>query len=241
MLATQILEFATIVENSDDSNRVQTVAQLRGIVSSGRASIIGLNEIISNPNDLRLTTIWLIGKLQLADFANRLLEIMLESPSDEELVVYCATALSMLEPQSVPRIVINRLIYQVDKGSTTLIRWNCAYVLGFLGVQEATSILRSILTNRTNETILRTQCAEALAYLGDKESVPTLLQGLKEASPEMRFWCLFALGELADTSVLKEIEALFHDETVVNGFWAISQEAREVHARILERYANLSP
>jgi HEAT repeat protein len=95
--------------------------------------------------------------------------------------------------------------------------------------------------NDPNETPrVRGQLAEALAYLGAKRAIPDLVRALGDDSGEVRFWATFALGSIADESVIPALEKLTRDRTMVKGWWTVGKEARDAIRWIRNRHAENS-
>ena len=69
--------------------------------------------------------------------------------------------------------------------------------------------------------------AEQLGASFSWEAIPDLIAGLRDASPEVRFWCAYAVGFLRTMDALPDLEHLAAtDRTKVPGWWTIAREAR---------------
>jgi HEAT repeat protein len=121
------------------------------------------------------------------------------------------------------------------------VRAKAAWALGFhpQGQQAAGSLLRA-LGDREEEADVRAHAAEALGHLADRlgerepDVLGALLHGLRDASPEVRFWSAFALGNLADEAAIPALELLAtRDEESVPGWWSIRKEANDSIKQIL--------
>lgn len=119
-----------------------------------------------------------------------------------------------------------------------------AYALGWidLGLQprQVTEALVSALKNRRNPPALRGQAAESVASIlgvpkttgGAPRVLPTveatLINSLADHSPEVRFWCAYALGVLRCKAAIPALRRLArHDRAVLPGWWRVSLEAKD--------------
>ena len=75
---------------------------------------------------------------------------------------------------------------------------------------------------------MRAEAAESLGCFGDTRAIPVLLFALKDESPELRFWAVFALGNsfMADDRVEPGLQAVIADKGVAPGWWSVGQEAK---------------
>lgn len=120
-----------------------------------------------------------------------------------------------------------------------------AYALGWLTLvgeraHAACSALVAALNTSAEAPPIRAQAAESLAYrFGDRfctdehvrpdatAALSALRMALGDASPELRFWAAFALGQLRDAEALPALHALTADPTVVPGWWTVGEEAAD--------------
>ena len=80
-----------------------------------------------------------------------------------------------------------------------------AYVLGFGHFSSARVPLEEVLNDSSEDAFIRGHAAEALAYIGDKESVRVLLKHMEDSDPGVRYWCIFALGQIRDDRALPSL------------------------------------
>lgn len=83
-----------------------------------------------------------------------------------------------------------------------------AYVLGFGRFASARTPLEQVLDDTNEEAPVRGHAAEALAYIRGRESVDLLLKHLEDRDPGVRYWCIFALGQIGDTKALPALKHL---------------------------------
>jgi HEAT repeat protein len=88
--------------------------------------------------------------------------------------------------------------------------------------------LESTVKNKSERPRVRGEAAEALAHCHRRESHDVLLAGLGDSSKDVRFWCAFALGEMAEKRAIPSLEHLVaHDRRIVKGFYSVAKEAAD--------------
>jgi hypothetical protein len=83
-----------------------------------------------------------------------------------------------------------------------------AYTLGAGGLGAARLRLEELLDDVTEDPDVRGHAAEALAYLRVKESIGPLLGNLDDENLGVRYWCVFALGQIGDLDTIPALERL---------------------------------
>jgi HEAT repeat protein len=104
--------------------------------------------------------------------------------------------------------VVSALLRLLKNGQSADARAAAAYVLGFCRYSSARIDLEQILDDTSEEAFVRGHAAEALAYLGSRESVEMLLKHSEDRNPGVRYWCVFALGEIGDPKSLPVLRHL---------------------------------
>jgi hypothetical protein len=123
------------------------------------------------------------------------------------------------------------------------VRRVAAHGLGFWGERRATAVLLWVLGQPNERPDIRGQAAEGighegLVFSGDipppsplrERAVAGLRAGLRDAAPEVRFWCLYGLGQLQAREARPEIEALTGDRSLCPYTWWVGEEAQDVLA-----------
>ena len=105
-----------------------------------------------------------------------------------------------------------------------------AYVLGFSGESEVAGVLAGRLSDRDECPPVRAHAAEALGHLLQFEPVlveyrSAIVASLTDPEPEVRFWCAFAAGALELQESRPRLEWLLADDTLLEGWWTVGQEA----------------
>jgi HEAT repeat protein len=89
-------------------------------------------------------------------------------------------------------------------------------------------------TVELSETV-RAHAAEALGVIGAPEATGSLIAALSDASPEVRYWSVYALGMIQATAAIEAIQRIAQLDSGVTatGFrvadeakWALTQIAR---------------
>jgi HEAT repeat protein len=82
--------------------------------------------------------------------------------------------------------------------------------------------------NKSEHSRVRGEAAEALAHGHRTKSHEILLKGLKDPSKDVRFWCAFALGEMAEKRAIPTLKHLLAtDGRIVKGFHSVAREAED--------------
>lgn len=149
---------------------------------------------------------------------------------DEGKIVDCALPLSgRNDPEDLP-FLLRALEDRVEAR-----RLGAIYALG--DRRDGTSAvvpLMKVLLNVNESIWVRSAAAEALGTLGQRRAIKPLIRGSRDASPEIRFWCVFALGQITcfrrkqlTRAGMRALEARLKDmeEPVTKGYWPIRLEA----------------
>lgn len=128
------------------------------------------------------------------------------------------------------------LLRRLKDSPKTDTRAAAAYVLGFGHFASARIPLEEVLEDANEDSFVRGHAAEALAYIGDRESAKVLLRQMEDPDPGVRYWCIFALGQLRDERALPALKRVA--ESPEDQFYeshSLRAEARDAIAEIEER------
>jgi HEAT repeat protein len=146
--------------------------------------------------------------------------------SDRPEILELARELSVEDdPAAVPQLIA------ALKDPLEARREGAAYSLAFRSVDgRATRPLIRALEDLSEAPVVRCQVAEALAYYRKRKSVPALIRGSRDASLDVRFWCVFALGSFVHKrkcprAVMGALAERLDDMESPRGFWPIRLEA----------------
>jgi HEAT repeats len=120
------------------------------------------------------------------------------------------------------------LIATLRKGRRTFNRAAAAFALQMVSTPRTVRALESVVRNKSESPRVRGEAAEALAHSHRKTSHTVLLAGLNDPSKDVRFWCAFSLGEMAEKRALPSLKRLAAtDRRVVKGFHSVAKEAAD--------------
>ena len=205
---------------------VRDIEILKRDVGLSWEKIIWILESESADPTQRSTAAWIVGLVGEVSLAKILSSVVLETR--EEQVLWEITKTLCKLHQGGPQFQ-----EMLRNGPTLDHRKASAYALGHLGDSASTVALTQVLSSRDEPLDLRCRAAEALGYLRDPTSLSALLTAASDASAEVRFWSVFALGQLGDRRAAPLLEMLVQDDhAIVEGWWSVSQEAAAALAEI---------
>lgn len=215
--------FAEIAGRIDPGFRTQARRDLESVLRTGARSLRDLHDVLRAgraSEKVLIKVCWVLGRMG----DKRSVFVLLEALQNGSPGLRSAAARALGELQSARAVtpLIRALLRDDDAG----VRMAAAHALGTLRATEAFKSLVNTLRDRDEEPKVRGMAAEALAVLCDKRAVRPLIAALRDESVDVRFWATFALGELASTLALPELERIaLTDDRVLPGWWAIKLEA----------------
>ena len=118
------------------------------------------------------------------------------------------------------------LLLTLSNGQRPLNRAAAAYAMQLIMTPSTIRALERSVSDQSEHPKVRGYAAEALAHAHRKQSHDVMLKNVNDRSKIVRFWCLFALGQMAEgraIPVLKQLAAT--DHRFVRGFHSVAQEA----------------
>jgi HEAT repeat protein len=112
------------------------------------------------------------------------------------------------------------LIKTLKRGSRTFNRAAAAFAMQMVSTPRTVKALESAVKNKSERPRVRGEAAEALAHCHRTNSHDVLLAGLNDSSKDVRFWCAFSLGEMAE-------RLAGNDRRMVKGFHTVAKEAAD--------------
>jgi HEAT repeat protein len=187
-----------------------------------------LTDELAEPR-LRSLAAWLAGLVREPELIPAL-ESVVMTTSETEVLWEAAKALCRLETDPA---VFRELL---ESESSAERRKAAAFALGSLGDNSAARLLIKVLASEDEDAGLRAQVAEALGYLRNSMAFYSLMSAAVEGPPEVRFWSVFALGNLGDERARPLLERISRtDHVEVEGWWPVSQEAISALEELRER------
>ncbi|NDJ52947.1 MAG: HEAT repeat domain-containing protein [Chloroflexi bacterium] len=133
--------------------------------------------------------------------------------------------------------VLNTLLHILREDRNQQVKLWTIHALGWLDDPRAVDPLINLLSNRKQHPELRAQAAESLALLKATGAVPALIEALYDDHADVRFWAVFALGQIGDQRALPMLERLAQRDTQrTPGWWEVGLEAAAAIQMILSRH-----
>lgn len=120
------------------------------------------------------------------------------------------------------------LILTLRNGGRPFNRAAAAFAMQMITTRRTVEALERAVAIRSEHPRVRGHAAEAWAHCHRKKSHDVLLDGLRDRSKEVRFWCAFALGQMAERRAVPLLTNLAAtDRRVVKGFHSVATEAAD--------------
>jgi HEAT repeat protein len=120
------------------------------------------------------------------------------------------------------------LIRTLKKGRKLFNRAAAAFAMQMVTTPKTIIALEQAVKNKSEHPRVRGEAAEALAHSHRKKSHDVLLAQLRDPSKDVRFWCAFALGEMAEKRAVPALKLLVtNDRRIVKGFHSVGKEAAD--------------
>lgn len=206
------------------------------VLQSGETFCNLLLALLRDPEaspELRAQACWLLRVLE----ERRAIPVLIKLAQDRQVGVLvrreATQALGSLPSKRAIRPLVEILLNADDD---VWVRGMAAYALGRLNDPRGRDALFRIVKDANVPPQIRGDATEALTYFQDVRAVPALVEQLRDPSPEVRFWAVFSLGQLADTDVIPELERIVaEDDAVAPGWWSLRKEARDAIQSIRDR------
>lgn len=200
-------------------------ADLNRLREAGVASLDTLIATIGNekmPVETRCSACWLLARIGHESSAHVLTELF--DSRERGLRIASVRYFAELRGSGFE----NQIISILKNDSDPEVRFAAAYALGLLGLDGAIAPLLEVARNQLERPSVRGGAIEALADIRNKEVLKPLIMLLSDPVPEVRFWAVFALGQLGEKSAIPALEKLkATDSSTVPGWRSIQQECEE--------------
>ena len=197
---------------------------VNNLTKSGANSYSDLIAIVLNTTqvqELRMDAVWLLGQIGYKEHWKFLISVF--DDSDYNLFWQAANSLRLLKSKrSVPIL----LAYLKDNSNPEKQR-AAAYALSMSSNKLIIDLMLDIFKQRNTPTKVRAQIAETLSCIGKglPEVIDTLAHELKDAEIEVRFWSIFALGQLGNLHTIPYLEFFIEDNNTLLTHGSIRDEA----------------
>jgi len=120
------------------------------------------------------------------------------------------------------------LILTLKNGRRPFNRAAAAFAMQMVTTAKTVQALERSVKDKSERPRVRGEAAEALTHHHRKKSHDVLLAGLADSSKDVRFWCAFALGEMAEKRAIPSLKHLAAtDRRIVKGFHSVAKEAAD--------------
>jgi len=229
-----------IIQRIPDHYRGELTTKIELMIAAGVSTYDDLLTGINNPSfseSVRTIASWLAARIGDPRAKDALL--LAARDQSAEIRRYAVQALGELNIQSaqITQVLSDTVANDLD----VEVRKIAAYALGNLGDSadsDVIGLLINILINQGEAPAVRGMAAEALSSIRAISAIPSLVEMLKDESPEVKFWSAFALGCIGDTNVVKPLTELAEAQDFVLPKWgSVREEAQKAIDVILERGA----
>jgi HEAT repeat protein len=125
------------------------------------------------------------------------------------------------------------LIALLKKGRRAFNRAAAAFAMQMVSTPKTVRALENVVKDKSESSRVRGEAAEALAHCHRTKSHNVLLAELNDSSKDVRFWCAFSLGEMAEERALPSLKRLAAtDRRIVKGFHSVAKEAADAIEKI---------
>ena len=215
-------ELQRIIDSASSESRKRIAGDFRGLRAAGIDSFEAAEAAVTDGSlapKTRQTACWLLGQLRRKSAVTSLLSAF----TDPRLTWEAAKALGVTSSKRAVKPLVNALLRAGDMEQ----RAAAAYALGLLADERGRDPLVSILSDPKVDPKVRGYAAEALAHLADDRGADQLVAALKDRSVEVRFWAVFALGQLKYKRALPQLKKILaNDKAALPGWGKIGDEAR---------------
>jgi HEAT repeat protein len=197
------------------------------------------------PDQLQAFALWLIARVLRRETALPVLASVLKSGTHWTVRAEAAQGLAWIGGYTASQLLVDA----VREARDTRLRTQIVNAIGFAGERRAFRALIEVLGEVRHPNVVRAAGAEALGHLlaGGRrrpQAIEALRQGAGDPSPEVRFWSVFALGEIGDRRELPFLNEIASVDTGVAKKWGsvaaeATQAAESIRRRSSERARRL--
>lgn len=222
-----------VVDKVDIDYQIYAKRDLDLLLKHGVDSVSELEKIIGNKEvnvEIRAVGCWFMSRLESKQAYAILIRCLNEDNSS--LRAEIARALGTLGDKRA----FSELCILMKNDEDEDVRFAAVYAIGLLDTDEKILPLIEKLEEQTEISKIRGLVAETLGNSLDKRAIIPLLDALKDESLEVRFWSIFALGEIGAEEAISELEKIIQeDKSVLPGWWSLREEAEDALQLIKKR------
>jgi HEAT repeat protein len=215
------------------SEQTQLTGRLHDLldrVTDERYLVESLEQSELLPEDLQLMA-WIAGKLKLSPAVPALLSTLEDQRKPEPLRTEAAVALGQIGGDGLFEHLMSTAHDPVNPSG---LRISSLLAAARLPSNNDSSPFAAILSDPNNPPEVRGAAAEGLSYCAEA-AAPILREALRDPDPTVRFWVIYALGEVGEARDIRLLEAYLQDLTALAGHGSIADEARDSIDQIRSR------
>lgn len=216
---------------ADEMTRTAWMNSVEQLESRALTSRRALHSALRGGDTVTLSlACWALGQLRDERVLNELLSVI---ERDDPIAFEAAKAIRIIGSQAAIKPLIGLLTSDCPTGTRTA----SAYALGGFHTIEVEQRLCDVLGNIHEPPEIRAACAEALGYGNFEGAFDVLVSSTADLSPDVRFWSLYALGELGLPGALQTVSSHLHDDARTSTGDLISAQATLVYEMLAQRQA----
>lgn len=147
-------------------------------------------------------------------------------------------ALTALGYADATHPTIPRIIRLLNEDDNPHVRKVAVLTLGYIGSEAALTALLACIDDPRQLEAVQGCAMEALnCFPNHPVALTIVVAGLQHPLGEVRFWAVYALGEIGSLEHIPALEALLDDATEIPNWWTVGQEAADAIAHLRERAA----
>lgn len=182
-------------------------------------AVLAIAEDEKVKTEIRTIACWLLGELGDIRASKALLKIF-ETSNNNELIWETAKSIIALNiKQAIP--MLKKTLFDDPSDEK---RAASAYMLGRLSDSGSGNDLLEVVLNKKEIQKIRGYAAESLGVLREKNAVNSLLIALYESNDELRFWIIYALGQIGDPAAIPDLEGIAKGEDIIIPGWGSIKE-----------------
>lgn len=212
-------------EIRDTTNEQQIISDIDKILATDFDSLESLSLQLESPTteqNLRLSICWFLGRYENQTAVSTLIKVLRDS--DPMVRAEAAKSLGTLGS----RQAVMPLLRTLEQDEDSEVRKSAIYALGIIGDLKAFDAIVQKLNDPNEQVDVRGMAAESLSDFRDEFAVPPLIQALSDESPEIRYWAVYALGQLQDKKAIPFLqEIITKDHSTLTEWGTIKKEAIE--------------
>lgn len=216
-----------LIDNAQIHVREQFSSDLKTLEQNNINSYDNLLDAVRSDNlpiEVRTIACWLCGKLGDSDSMYPLLFAAQSNSSQIRHQAILSVSELQLSSQEVIKMLVNTL-----NDNDLEVRKASIYALGSIKAPQTLSSIIAVILNNNEPTSLRGIGIEALINFNEPLIIPLLIDQLDDQSIEVRFWSVFALGQLGAKEALPKLQRLVAENNNDDGLEQqnVRQEATE--------------